>query len=72
MLIESCGICLEYYKDKIRAPHTLQCGHTFCHECLTKISSKNDGVIVECPHCRKIVNQQLKDIGKNYAILEII
>ncbi len=30
----TCQICMERFDDNIRVPYLLNCGHTFCKECL--------------------------------------
>ena len=50
----TCGICEEHYDDQYHQAKFLTCFHTFCSECLTKLSTKeqaNSGHI-QCPNCR--------------------
>lgn len=42
-----CSICLDIWLHK--DPRVLPCQHTFCHECLIKISH---GKLIKCPNCR--------------------
>lgn len=43
-----CVICREIFND----PHRLQCGHTFCKECIVKWAKMKSG----CPICRSYFN----------------
>lgn len=47
----SCSICLEY----LREPVTIDCGHNFCHACISSYcergASSATGVAL-CPQCR--------------------
>ncbi|XP_078497879.1 E3 ubiquitin-protein ligase TRIM39-like [Lissotriton helveticus] len=45
----SCSICLEYFKD----PVSIECGHNFCHSCITQSWEGRDGNF-PCPQCREI------------------
>ncbi|XP_067418512.1 zinc finger protein RFP-like [Emydura macquarii macquarii] len=49
----SCSICLDYFKD----PVTLECGHNFCHTCITRCWGSSD-TKVSCPECRSIFSQR--------------
>ncbi|XP_030849629.1 zinc-binding protein A33-like [Strongylocentrotus purpuratus] len=53
----ACPLCLEVFK----APTLLQCGHTFCKDCLDKYDKKWRGQdFMECPLCKKHTK-----LGKN-------
>ena len=50
----TCSICAESYDNNARQAKFLSCFHTFCLNCLTKLSNKgqvNRGTI-QCPNCR--------------------
>jgi hypothetical protein len=53
-----CSVCL----DVFAAPHILECGHTYCWDCLYDLknscSSEDNSVTVvhECPECRHPMN----------------
>ena len=49
----TCIVCTEEYSNE-RKPHVLICGHTFCYECMIKLSAENDSVEIKCPVCRKV------------------
>ena len=49
-----CGVCEELYDDATRQAKFLTCHHTFCSECLRKLSNKEQvkQATIECPNCR--------------------
>ncbi|XP_029461565.1 E3 ubiquitin-protein ligase TRIM39-like isoform X2 [Rhinatrema bivittatum] len=49
----SCSVCLDYFTD----PVTLDCGHNFCHSCIT-LSWKGLDTNFPCPQCRKSSQQR--------------
>lgn len=52
-----CPICYEAYQisSKLRAPKTLQCGHTLCLHCLMKLVCHSLLMtFVVCPFCRSV------------------
>ena len=62
-----CCIYLSPYDEMERKPCMLQCGHTFCENCLNQIhqSSENENNKL-CPCCR----QQYEDFYVNYALVQ--
>ena len=54
-----CGICEELYDDDTHQPKFLACHHTFCADCLNKLSNKEqpNPASIQCPNCRS--NTQL-------------
>ena len=45
-----CPACSSPFKiDGHRQPRMLQCGHTFCTDCIDKVSYQNH--IIQCPYC---------------------
>jgi hypothetical protein len=53
-----CGICATTYNGDFRQPLMLECGHTFCKECLTLRLGPQQC----CPYCRQ-------SLGKDAALL---
>ncbi|XP_059814050.1 zinc-binding protein A33-like [Hypanus sabinus] len=43
-----CPICLDFFTD----PVTLECGHNFCHSCITKYWEREKRN--SCPECREV------------------
>ncbi|KAL2781073.1 tripartite motif-containing protein 60 [Daubentonia madagascariensis] len=69
----SCPICLQYLKD----PVTINCGHNFCHSCLS-ISWKDLDDTFPCPVCRFCFphrnfrrNPQLRNLAEIAKLLQI-
>uniref|UniRef100_A0A8D0ES83 Uncharacterized protein n=1 Tax=Strix occidentalis caurina TaxID=311401 RepID=A0A8D0ES83_STROC len=49
----SCSICLDYFTD----PVSINCGHSFCRDCITRCSGKSDRRFA-CPQCRGIAQKR--------------
>ena len=65
-----CDICMIEWDTQIRIPRLLQCGHTFCQNCLLNLLStatKNNSDFF-CPNCMT----KHKDISNNSNILSLI
>lgn len=65
----TCAICLELYST-IRVPLVLECGHTFCRGCLSKILSVKGKI--ECPTDRNHDPRPLLSINRNISLMHII
>ncbi|XP_057298979.1 E3 ubiquitin-protein ligase TRIM23-like [Hydractinia symbiolongicarpus] len=69
-----CRICEDIFTlqgDKV--PRLLSCGHSVCHECLSKIQTHD--LVIQCPFDR--MPTQMGDSGiwglkKNFALLELL
>ena len=59
----NCGICLE---DKSQNVELLNCGHSFCKDCIYIWLFEND----TCPICRIKVETSERASGKEYCILK--
>ncbi|KAH7890475.1 hypothetical protein F5I97DRAFT_35654 [Phlebopus sp. FC_14] len=42
----TCDVCLEGYSSGSNIPHSIACGHVFCHKCLEHLTQH------KCPLCR--------------------
>lgn len=58
----SCGVCFELYRD----PRSLQCGHSFCFQCLAQLKK------LECPECRAPIAGPVDNLPKNFAMTRLI
>ena len=56
-----CDICCESYEN---TKNTLDCGHSFCRECIVNMINSPD-LTISCPLCRKISNINLINITKS-------
>ncbi|XP_030051235.1 RING finger protein 225 [Microcaecilia unicolor] len=56
-----CVICFTQYDNVFKLPKVLQCGHTFCLECLARINVSSEEVnSVTCPICRNATRLSAK------------
>lgn len=48
-----CAVCFSQFNNVFNMPKVLQCGHTFCLECLARINIKSSQpASLQCPLCR--------------------
>ena len=67
MIIPECEICHEIYdsnKENIKYPLSLDCGDTYCKECLQKLINESEGEDFLCPipKCEKSNKKKIKII----------
>ena len=65
-----CEICMEEYQNSFhseKTPRILECGDTFCTECLKKIKEKNNTII--CPVCRAESSEEIEKIRVNKFVI---
>lgn len=64
-----CPSCIEYFDGDRRIPRNLNCGHTFCEECLLKIEEQK---LTCCPICRTALQKHFKakSLPKNFIALD--
>lgn len=65
----NCPICFDPYNDKEKIPRILTCGHTFCQHCLMDLRTSN---ILTCPTCRSYFSPDVKQLIKNFTILDYL
>ncbi|EGT38272.1 hypothetical protein CAEBREN_00840 [Caenorhabditis brenneri] len=68
-----CNICLRKYNTEALTPRMLpSCGHTLCEECGVKLLANGQ---LACPFDRKVnklENGSIKNLPKNFSILELL
>ena len=64
-----CPSCYEYFDADDRIPRNLNCGHTFCEQCLIKIEQQR---LTVCPICRATIAKPFKPkkLPKNFIALD--
>ena len=61
-----CKICEKSFDTDFRIPRNLNCGHTFCDQCLKQYQKGDE---IECPKCTKKSHCKLPIC---YAIFDLI
>jgi len=67
-----CELCLKEFGDNAsseNAPKILNCGETFCTECLKHISKNG---VIKCSFCLKITKEDIIDIPINNYVLDFV
>ncbi|KAF8601661.1 hypothetical protein BDV93DRAFT_230849 [Ceratobasidium sp. AG-I] len=52
-ILQDCSICFEDY-GALRIPHSISCGHVFCHPCLDSLVTSSPN----CPNCRALFGRK--------------
>ena len=63
-----CPLCFENYNDLLKKPRNLECGHTFCEICLSKLFSNN---FIICPACRRQSSSPPKSLPVNFIAADL-
>lgn len=63
-----CSLCFETYNDEERKPRNLDCGHTFCEDCIYHTFTMSR---ISCPTCRTITYKVPSALQINYIAAEI-
>ncbi|KAH6819712.1 protein kinase [Perilla frutescens var. frutescens] len=73
MRVPCCSVCENKYNEEDRCPLLLQCGHSFCRECLSKMFFASPDFSLSCPRCRHVstVGNSVSALKKNYAVLSL-
>ena len=68
--IYSCAVCMEHLLD--RNPRFLSCHHSFCQQCLQKLTRNGQ---VSCPTCRAVTavpNNDVTQLTMNFQIFQMM
>ena len=66
--IYSCAVCMEHLLD--RNPRFLSCHHSFCQQCLQKLTNNSQ---VSCPTCRAVTaipNNNVTTLTMNFQLVQ--
>ena len=67
-----CDVCYLKFDAETKVPRMLQCGHTFCEECLQRVLLNGHNRTF-CPVCqRPILCTRVNEIPVNYALKQLI
>ncbi|CAM6116455.1 unnamed protein product [Calypogeia fissa] len=74
MKLPACSVCQMMYNEDDRAPMMLQCGHSFCKECLAHMFAVCTDHTLLCPRCRQPskVGNSVEALRKNFGLLSLI
>jgi E3 ubiquitin-protein ligase KEG len=74
MKLPACSVCQMMYNEDDRAPMMLQCGHSFCKECLGHMFAVCTDHTLLCPRCRQPskVGNSVEALRKNFGLLSLI
>ena len=61
---------MEQFDDKEHLPLNLECGHSYCSQCVTSMMNVYD--LKKCPECRHKISKSIKDLTPNLTILQIL
>ena len=65
----NCTICFYPYNEKNRVCRILQCGHSYCHECLSQLFQSVSSWKFKCPTCRKInTARTISELVRNFLV----
>ncbi|BBN00251.1 E3 ubiquitin-protein ligase KEG [Marchantia polymorpha subsp. ruderalis] len=74
MKLPACSVCQMNYNEEDRVPMMLQCGHSFCKECLAHMFAVCTDHTLLCPRCRQPskVGNSVEALRKNFGMLSLI
>mmetsp|Transcript_16064 Transcript_16064/g.29445 ORF Transcript_16064/g.29445 Transcript_16064/m.29445 type:complete len:447 (+) Transcript_16064:725-2065(+) len=67
----SCGICLNQFNAETNLPRMLPCGHTYCHDCLSRLFQQEE--VPKCPEDDEVISASAPEgLPKNFALLRLV
>lgn len=60
-----CAVCLGPFNVCDRLPLVLQCGHTYCSSCVSKLHDP-----IRCPLCGKVDSRAAAQLPRNYGLVD--
>ncbi|XP_026284391.2 uncharacterized protein LOC113210553 [Frankliniella occidentalis] len=66
-----CPLCFEQFDMQDRLPKLMNCGHTYCLDCLTR-HVKMSGGAKTCPKCRQVFSEAPFFLKNNFHICETL
>ena len=68
-----CGLCYETYNANDRKPLVLNCGHTYCKQCISMVKKSNQNNNCQCPTCKCPIKQASVDqISTNFFVINLL
>lgn len=68
-----CAVCFSQFNNVFNTPKVLQCGHTFCLECLARINIKSSQPeSLQCPLCRAYTPLPVPGLPKLATDMEVL
>jgi E3 ubiquitin-protein ligase KEG len=70
-----CPICLNDWNSQTCVPLMLNCGHSFCSQCLTLMLTDPKAKEIKCPNCEymmPLADKGLSGLIKNYALISLV
>ena len=68
-----CQLCNEEYDTDEKKPLILNCGHSFCKQCITNIITQKTYSNLKCPLDQKeLYSNEISSYKINYSLLSII
>lgn len=63
-----CPLCFDIYTEQLKRPRNMECGHTFCEQCLQRLYSSG---MNQCPTCRRPSLSIPRSLPINYVVADL-